>query len=761
VKRLASLTLVAVAITVGILATSATSGLRAETLTLGGHITQPNGNAVADVVVTVERADGTVAGSDVTDAGGAYEVAIDTPGTYDVRFEPPAPTGLSPRTVDDFEILGSSTLDMVLVPATPVTFSGVVREADGDPAAGISIGLCDETGNYRSQTTGADGRFEFQRAPGNYCWRIRGGANNSTDLPTGLNLQGPTLDLNNSRDVDLTIPLVPVTIHVQDPNGQPIADARANLHTSASGNPPVEVAPGITMTGPNAEDSALTDTQGNAQLALFNTNQATGSVTPPPNSAYTNVAIPPHPINGPTTITATLVAPVTFSGVVREADGDPAAGISIGLCDETGNYRSQTTGADGRFEFQRAPGNYCWRIRGGANNSTDLPTGLNLQGPTLDLNNSRDVDLTIPLVPVTIHVQDPNGQPIADARANLHTSASGNPPVEVAPGITMTGPNAEDSALTDTQGNAQLALFNTNQATGSVTPPPNSAYTNVAIPPHPINGPTTIVVAFIDESVPDDIVPPTIDLQAPEDGASYAHGQVVAAGYSCADEPGGSGLASCVGTLPSGGALDTSTAGSFSFSVTATDDAGNTASRTVTYTVRPSAEELIADLIADLEAAGLPNGLENGLTNKVEQALAQLANGNVANACQRLVAFADQVEAQSGRRIPVATADALIAAAHEIRAELGCTAALGAIGSLADEVAGAGLANAIEQSLTGKLSQAVTQIEDGDNPRACNRLEAFRAQVERQAGRKVPAAKAAEWTGSAQGIRAHMGCEGT
>jgi hypothetical protein len=571
VKRLASLTLVAVAITVGILATSATSGLRAETLTLGGHITQPNGNAVADVVVTVERADGTVAGSDVTDAGGAYEVAIDSPGTYDVRFEPPAPTGLSPRTVDDFEILGSSTLDMVLVPATPVTFSGVVREADGDPAAGISIGLCDETGNYRSQTTGADGRFEFQRAPGNYCWRIRGGANNSTDLPTGLNLQGPTLDLNNSRDVDLTIPLVPVTIHVQDPNGQPIADARANLHTSASGNPPVEVAPGITMTGPNAEDSALTDTQGNAQLALFNTNQATGSVTPPPNSAYTNVAIPPHPINGP----------------------------------------------------------------------------------------------------------------------------------------------------------------------------------------------TTIVVAFIDESVPDDIVPPTIDLQAPEDGASYAHGEVVAAGYSCADEPGGSGLASCVGTLPSGGALDTSTAGSFSFSVTATDDAGNTASRTVTYTVRPSAEELIADLIADVEAADLPNGLENGLTNKLEQALAQLANGNVANACQRLVAFADQVEAQSGRRIPVATADALIAAAHEIRAELGCTAGLGAIGSLADEVAGAGLANAIEQSLTGKLSQAVTQIEDGDNPRACNRLEAFRAQVERQAGRKVPAPKAVEWSGSAQGIRTQMGCEGT
>ena len=42
-----------------------------------------------------------------------------------------------------------------------------------------------------------------------------------------------------------------------------------------------------------------------------------------------------------------------------------------------------------------------------------------------------------------------------------------------------------------------------------------------------------------------------------------------------ADKQTGSGLASCVGTVPKGSLIDTSTAGQHSFSVTVTDRAGN------------------------------------------------------------------------------------------------------------------------------------------------------------------------------------------
>jgi YVTN family beta-propeller protein len=78
---------------------------------------------------------------------------------------------------------------------------------------------------------------------------------------------------------------------------------------------------------------------------------------------------------------------------------------------------------------------------------------------------------------------------------------------------------------------------------------------------------------------------PTIDLRTPAEGAQYDFGAVVVADYSCADEDGGSGLASCEGDVPSGAVLDTSSAGPHSFTVTARDAAGNSSTVTHKYTV--------------------------------------------------------------------------------------------------------------------------------------------------------------------------------
>lgn len=82
-----------------------------------------------------------------------------------------------------------------------------------------------------------------------------------------------------------------------------------------------------------------------------------------------------------------------------------------------------------------------------------------------------------------------------------------------------------------------------------------------------------------------DNTPPTIDIATPSDGATYALGQAVNADYSCTDESGGSGLQSCTGTVASGSPIDTSTVGTRTFTVTATDNAGNTVSSTPSYTI--------------------------------------------------------------------------------------------------------------------------------------------------------------------------------
>jgi hypothetical protein len=82
-----------------------------------------------------------------------------------------------------------------------------------------------------------------------------------------------------------------------------------------------------------------------------------------------------------------------------------------------------------------------------------------------------------------------------------------------------------------------------------------------------------------------DTTPPTVALTSPADGATYSVGATILASYSCTDEDGGSGLATCAGTVGNGHAIDTRAAGDYTFAVTATDAAGNTTTRTAYYTV--------------------------------------------------------------------------------------------------------------------------------------------------------------------------------
>lgn len=83
-----------------------------------------------------------------------------------------------------------------------------------------------------------------------------------------------------------------------------------------------------------------------------------------------------------------------------------------------------------------------------------------------------------------------------------------------------------------------------------------------------------------------DTTRPTIELTTPADGAVYTLNQQVTAVYHCTDAT--SGIATpngCAGTVLSGSAIVTDALGSHTFSVTATDNAGNTTTRTISYSV--------------------------------------------------------------------------------------------------------------------------------------------------------------------------------
>jgi hypothetical protein len=80
---------------------------------------------------------------------------------------------------------------------------------------------------------------------------------------------------------------------------------------------------------------------------------------------------------------------------------------------------------------------------------------------------------------------------------------------------------------------------------------------------------------------------PTATIATPSGGATYAVGQSVRTSFTCSEGAGGPGLATCTDQKgqPSGAALDTSTAGVHTLTVTANSADGQQGTATVTYTV--------------------------------------------------------------------------------------------------------------------------------------------------------------------------------
>jgi hypothetical protein len=76
---------------------------------------------------------------------------------------------------------------------------------------------------------------------------------------------------------------------------------------------------------------------------------------------------------------------------------------------------------------------------------------------------------------------------------------------------------------------------------------------------------------------------PSILIEVPRPGAIFTLNQAVTPDFACSDT---AGVATCTGAVITAGKLDTSTPGTRTFTVTATDLAGNTTSRSVTYVVR-------------------------------------------------------------------------------------------------------------------------------------------------------------------------------
>lgn len=339
--------------------------------TIGGTVTDPDGNPVADVRVEVLTR-GSLQTRDVTrtDAQGAF-VTHDLPvGSYVVYLRPTSPTTLASQWYDKSQTsAGATPVDIVAGQSTTITaelepgaqISGQVTGPGGQPLAGIFVSAGRNGEDYRSAHTGPDGRYNITGlTAGDYQVEF---------LAEGQDYLGEWYDNQESAETANKVTLTP---------GEQVTGIDAELARAASisgkvltglGNP-VTYSTVSLYRGDESVTYAWVDGSGEYRFRGLRPGQYTMQAygnwewvgqwwhnKPDRASADVIDLAPGADVSGKD---FTLTRGGTISGTVTDQDGNPPGQYSYvsAIDEQSGNQRSATI-QDGSYTITGLPtGNY-------------------------------------------------------------------------------------------------------------------------------------------------------------------------------------------------------------------------------------------------------------------------------------------------------------------------------------------------------------------------------------------------------------------
>jgi hypothetical protein len=269
--------------------------------------------------------------------------------------------------------------------------------------------------------------------------------------------------------------------------------------------------------------------------------------------------------------------PLTANVLTNDTDVDSAAASLRAVLVSSPSHGSVVLNADGSFTYTPTTGfSGTDTFTYAANNGTWRNTGVSMSANSAPATVTIVIAETAPPL-VTLSIPTPTGdkgwfktKPVLvtvsasdSANVTAFSCKANGAPIAVGSLAGVGTPNASGTITLATDGIFALVCLATDGA-GNTGAAPGSTNTG---------------------TVKIDTQAPAVRFAAPQNGKTYALNSVVPASYTCVDVE-SSGIATCIGQLPNGAPIDTSSIGKKTFSVTPTDNAGNTKTLVSTYYVK-------------------------------------------------------------------------------------------------------------------------------------------------------------------------------
>ncbi len=418
-----------------------------------------------------------------------------------------------------------------------VTFSGVVRNADGISLSGLVVQLVDANGRVFNSVgeTGSDGAFSLIAPIGDYELDVVTSDGNAL-LPYFSMIKMSGFALPAETTLDLTIPAQSVDVTAIDPaDGRPV-QGQFDIYKQ-DGDPDsfalYQGGPEAFVDGWGWEKNDTTDANGVAHLLFLPTHGVTVHFLPTPGGVAHGLFTRDFLSSAPQSFT--LDAVHEFSGVIKDGDGNPVVDATVALTNHAGppeTYWSAATGGDGSFSLL-APNDddYLLTVYN-MDHIPTLPFTGSVQMDGFAMNGDTAQDLTLPYRATVFSIFEASGAPLA-ATVTVNGSQYATAAFTLypnGPSATIDGSGWSVSAASDgATGEAVIRYFPTRGADVSVVPlgatPGASHFTRDVVDPSPQTvslGASAVLSGIVKDSAGHPQSGITVKLDENLDGLVYA-----------------------------------------------------------------------------------------------------------------------------------------------------------------------------------------------------------------------------------------------